>query len=237
MDEFGVTFDEMVKKEKEKAVADLKQQVSSPPSSSTAVVVENVNSSNLHNTEVITSLQPVTPVSGTAVTGKLNSSDLVVNVNPSRVRLSVTTSQSELPISCSIVDGKCLPVTDTGHSSGFNIVVDNWDMRQEVRNMSAEHQNADIHWVNHNIVENRVSGNHLPDDKPIKDIKDLQNKDLLPSTVDHKALYDNYIIHIQRILVKRILSLKCLDECAQKHIVHKHSKEMIRGAKRFNKNG
>ena len=39
MDEFGVTFDEMVKKGK--AVADLKHQVSSPPSSSTAVVVEN----------------------------------------------------------------------------------------------------------------------------------------------------------------------------------------------------
>lgn len=108
MDEFGVTFDEMVKKEKEKAVANLKQQVSSPPSSSTAVVVENVNSSNLHNTEVNTPLQPVTPASGAAVTGKLNSSDLVVNVNPTRVRLSLTTSHSELPISCRIVDGKCL---------------------------------------------------------------------------------------------------------------------------------
>ena len=234
MDEFGVTFDEMVKKEKEKAVADLKQQVSSPPSSSTAVVVENVNSSTLHNSEVNTPLQPVTPVtiSGAAVTGKLNSSDLVVNLNLTRVRLSLTTSHSELPISCRIVDGKCLPVTDTGHSSGFNIVVDNWDMRQEVRNMSAEHQNVDIHWVNHNIVENRVSGNHLPDDEPIQDITDLQNKDLLPSMADHKALYDNYIIHIQRILVKRIPSLKCLDECAHKHIVHKHSKEMNQRSKK-----
>jgi hypothetical protein len=105
-------------------------------------------------------------------------------------------------------------------------------MRQEVRNMTSENQNVDIHWVNHNIVENRVSGNHLADDKPTKDIKDLQNKDLLPSMADHKALYDNYIIHIQRILVKRIPSFKCLVECLPKYIKHKHSEEMNQKSKK-----
>ena len=28
--------------------------------------------------------------------------------------------------------------------------------------MTSDHQNNDIDWVNHNIVENHVSGNHLP---------------------------------------------------------------------------
>ena len=150
-------------------MTDLKQQVDSPSNTTTpAVVVENVNSSTLPDTKVITHLQPVTPVA--VSTGTVNSSDLVVNVNPSRTCVSFTQSHSELPIPCSIVDGQCLPITDIGHSSGFTIVIDNWDMRQEVRNMLAEHQNIDIHWVNCNIVENWVSGNHIPDDKPIRDL-------------------------------------------------------------------
>ncbi|CAB4010562.1 Hypothetical predicted protein [Paramuricea clavata] len=50
---------------------------------------------------------------------------------------------------------------------------------------------------------------------------------------DHKALYDNYIIHIQRILVKRIPSFKCLVECAPKYIKHKHSEEMNQKSKKM----
>lgn len=117
-------------------------------------------------------------------------------------------------------------------SNGFSVVVDNWDLRQEVRHMTSDHQNTDIHWVNHNIVENRVSGNHLPDDKPVKNIMDVENKDLIPSIVDHKELYNNYLVHIQRILTKRIPSLEGLSSNVPKHIKHKHSEEMSKKSKK-----
>ena len=237
MDEYGITFDKMVQNEKEKGVEDLKKQVNKSCHTTTLTnAAGHVSNANLSNPEILTPLPSVTPVTA-VVTGTLNSSNLVLNVNLTRAREAITCNDSELQISCSIVDGRCLPTTTSaaesaGQSSGFNVVVDNWDMKQEVRNMSSQHQNVDIHWVNHSIVENRVSGNHLPDDKPVKDIKDVQNKDLLPSMADHKALYDNYIIHIQRILVKRIPSLKCFAECVPKHIIHKHSKEMNQKSKK-----
>ena len=117
-------------------------------------------------------------------------------------------------------------------SSGFSVVVDNWDLRQEVRHMTSDHQNTDIHWVNHNIVENRVSGNHLPDDKPEKNVMDVENKDLIPSIADHKELYNNYLVHIQRILTKRIPSLEGLSSNVPKHIKHKHSEEMSKKSKK-----
>lgn len=98
--------------------------------------------------------------------------------------------------------------------------------------MTSDHQNTDIHWVNHNIVENRVSGNHLPDDKSVKNIMDVENKDLIPSIADHKELYNNYLVHIQRILTKRIPSLEGLSSNVPKHIKHKHSEEMSKKSKK-----
>ena len=111
-------------------------------------------------------------------------------------------------------------------------IIDNWDLRQEVRHMTSDHQNTDIHWVDHNIVENWVSGNHLPDDKPVKNIMDVENKDLIPSIADHKELYNNYLVHIQRILTKRIPSLEGLSSNVPKHNKHKHSEEMSEKSKK-----
>ena len=116
--------------------------------------------------------------------------------------------------------------------NGFSVVVDNWDLRQEVRHMTSDHQNTDIHWVNQNIVENTVSGNHLPDDKPVKNVTDVENKDLIPSIADHKELYNNYLVHIQKILTKRIPSLEGLSSNVPKHIKHKHSEEMSKKSKK-----
>jgi len=91
--------------------------------------------------------------------------------------------------------------------------------------MTSDHLNTDIHWVNHNIVENQVSGNHLPDDKPVKNIMDVENKDLTPSIADHKELYNNYLLHIQRILTQRFPSVEGLSSNVPKHIKRKHSEE------------
>ena len=164
---------------------------------------------------------------------------------PVNVQLSgATYPYSEIPtpyqqmnspfVSCRISEGHCSAIANSTvePKCGFSIVVDNWDMRQEVRHMSSDHQNTDIHWVNHNIVENRVSGNHLADDRPIMDVADVQNKDLIPSMADHKALYDNYLVHIQRILVKRIPALQCLGNHVPKHIKHRHSEEMSKQSKK-----
>ena len=52
-------------------------------------------------------------------------------------------------------------------SNGFQFVIDNLDLRQEVKDMTSDNQNKDYHWTNMNFVMNRVSGLHLADDEPI----------------------------------------------------------------------
>ena len=44
---------------------------------------------------------------------------------------------------------------------GFVISFDNLDIQLQRKNMSMESQNRDYHWVNHQMIENRVSGAHL----------------------------------------------------------------------------
>jgi len=42
---------------------------------------------------------------------------------------------------------------------GLVISFDNLDLQLKRRNMTKDNQNQDFHWVNHQMVENRVSGN------------------------------------------------------------------------------
>lgn len=115
---------------------------------------------------------------------------------------------------------------------GENFVVDNIDIRQNVCNMTEANQNMDYHWVNGNIVVNRVSGNHLPDDGPIKDILDVESSEILPSAQDHMAYAKLLKVHIQRILVKRIPCLEYLRDYVVQHIPHIHKNEMQKETKK-----
>lgn len=205
MDEFAETFDNILEKGKQKGCEMLKRTVNARPylyGDATTPVAQQ----DRCDPQMPTTNQTCTPVN---------------TIHPSQ---AVTQEKCG---DCSPIDAAII-----NPSNGFSVVVDNWDLRQEVRHMTSDHQNTDIHWVNHNIVENRVSGNHLPDDKPVKNIMDVENKDLIPSIADHKELYNNYLVHIQRILTKRIPSLEGLSSNVPKHIKHKHSEEMSKKSKK-----
>lgn len=90
----------------------------------------------------------------------------------------------------------------------------------------------DIYWVNYNIVENWVFGNYLFDDKLLKNIMDVENKDLIFFIVDYKELYNNYFVYIQRILIKRILFLEGFLSNVIKYIKYKYLEEMSKKSKK-----
>lgn len=208
MDEFAETFDTILDKGKQQGSEMLKKTLNArqhPHGDTTIPVLSDVQQNRC---------DPQLPTSN-------QTSTLLNTIHPSQ---AVTQEKCE---DCSPMD-----VAIINPSNGFSVVVDNWDLRQEVRHMTSDHQNTDLHWVNHNIVENRVSGNHLPDDTPVKNIMDVENKDLIPSIADHKELYNNYLVHIQRILTKRIPSLEGLSSNVPKHIKHKHSEEMSKKSKK-----
>ena len=208
MDEFAETFDAILDKGEQQGAEMLKKTLNA--------------GQHLHGDTTM----PVLP------NVQQNQGDPLLPTSNQTSTLSNTIHSSQAVTQENCEDWSPMDAAMINPSSGFSVVVDNWDLRQEVRHMTSDHQNTDIHWVNHNIVENRVSGNHLPDDKPVKNIMDVENKDLIPSIADHKELYNNYLVHIQRILTKRIPSLEGLSSNVPKHIKHKHSEEMSKKSKK-----
>ena len=54
---------------------------------------------------------------------------------------------------------------EAGHP-GFVISFDNIDVHVQRRNMTMDSQNRDFHWINHQVIENRVSGAMLNSSEP-----------------------------------------------------------------------
>ena len=87
-------------------------------------------------------------------------------------------------------------------------------------------QNKDIHWVNHIMIENRVSGNHLSSEGQKANVHDVPNIQFLPNIVDQRQHRYDYVVLVSRILLNYFDAFaKFKDVCVQ-HIQHKCSKEM-----------
>lgn len=109
---------------------------------------------------------------------------------------------------------------------GFVVAFDNIDLHIARRNMTLAFQNRDVHWVNHTMVENRVSGNHLSSEGQKADLMEMPNILLFPSIVDQKRQHFNYIILVSRILVNHFSAFENLKDACIRHIPFKYSKEM-----------
>ena len=78
---------------------------------------------------------------------------------------------------------------------GFVISFDNLDFQLNRRNMTKDNQNQDYNWVNHQMVENRVSGNSLDVKKTdLEDIVNIPNTRFLPNLYDQQNQCLDYII-------------------------------------------
>lgn len=123
------------------------------------------------------------------------------------------------------ISDKIFKLKESAHP-GFIVSFDNVDIHQERRNMTISNQNSDFHWVNHKMVENRVSGNHLDSTKPAADIMNVENMKYLPSMADNERQRMDYIILTSRILTEYFDVLKPLKEVCVMHIPHKYSKQL-----------
>lgn len=84
---------------------------------------------------------------------------------------------------------------------GFVISFDNLDIQLQRKNMSMESQNQDYHWVNHQILENRMSGAHLRSKGPNANLEEVSNLKFLPTLDAQQQQRSNYIILTAWILV------------------------------------
>jgi len=108
---------------------------------------------------------------------------------------------------------------------GFVIPFDNIDLHLSRRNMSMSDQNRDVHWVNHGMVENRVSGNHLSTQRE-KEVLDIPNIQFLPGVEDQRRQRLNYVVLISRILVDYFDAFIVFKDVCIRHIPHKYSQQL-----------
>lgn len=119
------------------------------------------------------------------------------NVHSSHLSSGSTCNCSE---ELSVLRKQAFELEKSSHP-GFVISFDNLDIQLQRKNTSMESQNRDYHWVNHQMVENRVSGAHLKSKGPQANLEEVSNLKFLP-TLDHQQRQrSNYIILTSRILV------------------------------------
>ena len=115
---------------------------------------------------------------------------------------------------------------------GFIISFDNLDVQVQRKNMTMHSQNQDFHWVNHQMVENRVPGMQLDSQKPKANLQEVSNLKFIPSMEDQQRQRSNYITLASRILVQYFNVLEPLKDACVQHIPHKYTKEMSQKSKK-----
>ncbi len=84
---------------------------------------------------------------------------------------------------------------------GRKITIDNFDYKQNVHQMTEEHQNIDVHYVSVMSTENRIGAVDYCSDKKEDGIMQLENGKCIPSDEDHRLQRKNFITLLGRIIV------------------------------------
>lgn len=121
----------------------------------------------------------------------------------------------------------------SGCHSGYAIVFDNIDLLFNTKHMSTTNQNKVVHWINHKMVTNRVSGNNLQWKGQQRELFDVPNNKFLPSPLEHKKQRHDYIILVSRTLVEYFECFKPFKEACMQHIKHKYSNEMSKKSEKL----
>lgn len=108
----------------------------------------------------------------------------------------------------------------------YQVIGDNLDFFVKVKHMSNENQNRSIHWFNLMGVPLRITGSDLDNTKSLKPVSQLRNTDFIPSANLSKALINDMIPLVARIIVTHMPAFSEFRKCIPWHIEHKYSTKM-----------
>ena len=103
---------------------------------------------------------------------------------------------------------------------------DNWDLKILKGHMRKGIQNEDLHLFASNLIENRVSFNHLPNDKPKGDIKQFPRNNFCLNVNEMRRYADCAKILVGRIVLEFLPKFKFLTSVVPDHISHEYSEQM-----------
>lgn len=115
---------------------------------------------------------------------------------------------------------------------GFYFVGDNVDMRTQVRQMTIKNQAKDFHIYNLCAYMNRVSGNHLDNTTPKRDVSSVMHSELIPGELLHQKLIEEFSFLIAQEWCTRIVWLRPFKTALPAYIQHPYMKEMQQKTKR-----
>ena len=107
--------------------------------------------------------------------------------------------------------------------SGWRLqfVFDNFDFKILANIILKNHKNSDMHWIGQFVTFNRISNEHLDDEKPLIDDPALfTNANYLLSASDLEKILDYYTVLAARILIEFLPCLMPLAKVIPKHIKH-----------------
>ena len=135
--------------------------------------------------------------------------DSVVNKHSAHVACSASCTK-EVDCAKKEVQEACHP--------GFVVSFHNIHVHVQCRNMTMDWQKRDFHWINHQVIENRVSGATLNSSEPQGFLSNVSNLQFLPTLEDQRRQRHNYIILTSYNLVNYFKALSPLAEACIQHI-------------------
>lgn len=105
---------------------------------------------------------------------------------------------------------------------------DNWDVKILRSHMRLELKNEDLHLFASNLIQNRISFNHLPNDKPKGDIKKLPRSVFSLNLNEWRQYAYSAKVLVARICLEFFPKFKFLIEVIPEHLPHEYSKEMTK---------
>ena len=110
----------------------------------------------------------------------------------------------------------------------FQVVGDNVDVCQKPTHETMDRRDKSLHWFQSCAFKERVTGIHLSNTPPTKDLVTLPLSTWLPSVGDCLKLREEFATLVERVLVQNLSEFSFLESLVSKHISHKYSSCMAK---------
>ena len=98
------------------------------------------------------------------------------------------------------------------------MIGDNWDKNINPRDMRMNNQVKSLHHFYVVAVTSRIPTLHMDDKEPKGGVRDIPISEFLPSIKDCRALCNNYVVLVARVITENFKHFSYLHDCVPKHI-------------------